>query len=329
MAEVEADTSRGWLGQEDAFCVRPWRLLKVTLTSRTKVCCDFFTLLPEFDFPSAADFHKEDGMWNHPFMQHMRQTLGLPGEVPWCKLCLTADKRAPEHAEQRKQARADSLTLYNKLDDEAYERRCRGSLKTYTGRLQDFSLRVGPSAEIKPFREDQFYYRRLLRRRGLDRCKRVLMFGCTMPTYAPFLAESCEQFMVADVSPALSKRAMGLCEAFDLPAIPVSVEDGCRLALETGAVDAIWINGAALAAASDPALLHEFARVLVPEGILHVQRAPSIGQFASTLAREPDPAKRSEYEALLAQPAKAANHVRFFVSDTLRAKPSKPIQLET
>ena len=256
-------------------------------------------------------------------MQHLRRTLGTPEEVPYCHLCLTADKRAPEHAERRKQAREDSLRLYNELDDLAHERRCRGSLKDYEGRLEDFVLHVGPEAKTKPFRADRFHYRRHIRRRGFDGRKHVMMFGCAVPTFAPFLAESCEELLVADLSPALIKRAVALCEAFDLTATPLPVEDGLRLALEDGAVDGVWVNGPALAAAGEPALLHELARVLVPEGILHVQKAPSIGQAARILAGESDPAEREKYEALVKQSKKGADHVRFFESASLRAKLSR------
>lgn len=296
--DADASVSREFLNEQfsglDSFCQRPWRTLKITLTSQTRICCDFFTQLPVFDFPDAKDFHKPTGMWNHPYMQHLRSTMGTDEEVPFCTLCLTKDKRSPVYAEERAKAISESFETYRKFEELSNNLSYKGTLGAYEGRLQDFTLNVGQKwPPLKPFLSDRSSYRRLVTKSGFQQHGRVLMVGCNQPALAPFLAEACDHLTLVDRSMMLASRAAKLCSSFGLKVSLAEYADKTVLDLEDGAFDAVWFNAQMLAAPFNARILGEVTRVLAQSGRLHIYRVPGPGRlFEEAVARRGEFADR-------------------------------------
>jgi len=94
-----------------ALCWSPWRMLKIYIRARAQVCCSFAHKLPKFGWPTAKQFHDESEMWNHPYMQHMRRTIGKEDELPFCKICRETDKRDVRNADVRRDAMRETQRI--------------------------------------------------------------------------------------------------------------------------------------------------------------------------------------------------------------------------
>ncbi len=324
-ADAETDLSREFLLLQaqgvDPSCHRPWRVLKVDVHQKTKVCCDFFTQLPVFEFPTARDFHSEGGMWNHPFMQHMRRTMRTTEEVPFCTLCLTSDKRSPQHAERRAEAKRDSLAIFQRMDGAVRRNNYRGSIEDHNSILANFEFTL-PDGQVKrPFRGDKDFYRRLVHAQGFVRRRRVLLFGCASVALAPFLAESCESLTLADPSPGILEQARILCERFDLPTTAATFTKSGDLDLADETFDAVWANGETFLSRSrliPP--LSELSRVLEAGGSLHVRRGPAAGAVFKRLNMETNPKFADRWTALLRGNTEAPRLGLMFATRDLRSK---------
>lgn len=257
----------------EPFCSRPWRTLKVTMTGQTKICCDFFTRLPDFDWPTAQDFHRPDGMWNHPFMQHLRRTMGTQEEVPFCTLCLTKDKRSPEHRGARAEAKAESLEVYRSFEDVAAAPRYRGTLDEHEP-LEDFSIPRPNHAPLRPFRRSLADYRRVVRGQGLFGRGRVLQVGAPAPAMAVFHAEANDDLVVTDLDVRALARVRALCAPFGLEPTTAALAADGALPVDDRAFDAAWLDGSLLQRIDRQRLLAEIARALREDGTVYVHRAP-------------------------------------------------------
>lgn len=305
MAEQESttDISRefmwGALSGEDPFCPRPWRTLKVTLKGTTRICCDFFTQLPEFDWPSAQDFHAPDRMWNHPFMQHLRSTMGMPDEVSFCTLCLTKDKRSPEHVELRRQTMEESRAVYRRIEDESFAMHYRGTIGA-RGPIGEVVLRLPNGREIQPFPQELAYYRRMVRMRHFHRRGHVLQLGVSTPAIAPFLAEANDHLTILGSERPADQvridRAAEVCRIFDLDPTAAAADLGAVLPYADDTFDAIWVDGPTLHESDRGHLFAEAARVVRPGGTVLVHVAPGPGALLRRAAR----ATGAELDAILA-----------------------------
>ncbi|HMN71963.1 MAG TPA: class I SAM-dependent methyltransferase [Rhodoblastus sp.] len=260
--------------------------MKVNLFRETKICCSFFTKLPQFDWPSAKEFHDPGGMWNHPFMQHMRRTMRTRDEVPYCTLCMDMDKRDPTNKELLDTAIRKSLEIFRELQP---TRRVNGRIDEIETPLPRWTMfEIDPLSneilELKPFSNEKHEYREAIHKFGFEGLSDVLLItdnvfrpnavGMASHVIAPFLAESNARLSVAGASRAFAAR---LCAEFGLDAHPVDGTIGEPLPFADHSLDAIWMHGKLLAQTNFKTALHEFRRVLRPGGLLHVRRAPGIG----------------------------------------------------
>ena len=257
--EFQDDVANG----TEPFCPRPWRTLKVTMTGQTKICCDFFTRLPEFDWPSAKDFHRPDGMWNHPFMQHLRGTMGMPDEVPYCTLCLTKDKRSPGHADLRAEAKLRSMEVYRTFEERALAESYRGTLGEHE-HLAEFVQRLENGKDLRPFGKEAPHYRRFIRSRHLFRRGRVLQVGASPPAMSAFLAEANDHLTVADSARPRLERVRDLCASFELEPQTTLVQPASALPFGDDEYDAAFVDGTTLHRADRRQLLAEIVRVVRP-----------------------------------------------------------------
>lgn len=303
----------------EPFCSRPWRVLKIKLNGRTKICCDFATSLPTFDFPTARDFHKRTGMWNHPFMQHMRRTMGRTDEVPYCRLCLTADKRSPKYHGARMISRAATKKLYRELDDAQRKLTYRGTLENAPENLADYRIALTPGRDYRPFSRTRTAYRRTVSDLGFARKDRVLLFGCQAVAMAPFLAESCRELVIADRNENLLRRAETLCRAFDLGVTAHVIGPENPSPVGDDFFDGIWVHGPSLCHENNTMLLRDFSRLLSHAGTLRVQYAPAVGRLFSSIADvSVEAASRANLLDLLRAGLGEQNEIRFVATADLR-----------
>ena len=305
------DVSREFLDDvaqgREPFCPRPWRTLKVTMTGQTKICCDFFTRLPDFDWPAAKDFHRPDGMWNHSFMQHLRRTMGMPDEVPYCTLCLTKDKRSPAHSEQRADARRTSVAIYRTFEEAALAECYHGSLGTHD-RLPEFVLPVENGKGLRPFARDAGHYRRFIRSRHLLQRGRVLQVGASAPAMSAFLAEGNDHLTISDQNQRELGQARDVCTSFDLESHPVRADPHATLPFGDDEFDAAFVEGPTLHRTDRGRLLAEVGRVVRAGGTVHLHRAPAAG----ALLQRATQAKGDELEQILAVLAAGTAHDGIF-----------------
>jgi hypothetical protein len=207
--------------------------------------------------------------------------MGLPGEVPFCTLCLTADKRSPEFDQVRTQAKIASRTIYREFDELAQRARRKGTLDEVSGQLEEFEFASEPGVTVRPFAWKAARYRGLIGTYGFLRRSRILMLGCSSLGFAPFLAEACEQFTIADHSAEVMGRAAALCRRFGFAVEESLVTTTGALTAHAGSYDAAWIDGETLLAFDRRSLLNEVRRILSPSGRIHVHLAPGPGRLLS------------------------------------------------
>jgi SAM-dependent methyltransferase len=270
----------------EASCWSPWRMLKVDIRSRTMVCCNFAQKLPEFEWPTAKEFHRETGMWNHPFMQYMREGMGKSTEVPYCTLCRTKDKRDIKNFDLRKLAMKETQKLFDSIVDNLPFRKLPDSVGAIPEKLKEWSYRLRPgSPPIRPFSQERGYYRRLVRTRKFSGLSRVLQVGARNAAITPFLAERNDQVTVVDNSVGSLVKATGLARGFAIGNVDaVQTRDAGAMPFAGESFDAIWLDGHLLSEVGRHLVLSEAFRLLVPGGRLQVNQCLGSGGLVEAAA---------------------------------------------
>ncbi len=254
----------------ESVCWAPWRMLKVDIRSRTSVCCSFAHKLPKFDWPTARTFHDEAGMWNHPYMQHMRRTMGKDDELPFCKVCRETDKRDVRNLTTRREAMHATQTIYNGMLETIAAKNAKGAVDLYVLNPSAFEARLTTkvnAAVMHSVTQGRLTQRKLLRARSFDTCRRILQIGALNGAVTPFLAETAESVtLVADHSRGL-ERVRGIADVLGFDNIQfLTVPDMSAFPFDDGAFDGIWLDGQILSLIGRSVLLAEISRMLAPNG---------------------------------------------------------------
>lgn len=270
-----------WIAFEDRdpVCWSPWRVLKVDVFGRTQNCCGFFEKMPEFEWPSARDFHKESGMWNHPVVQKLRSSMGTADELPFCTLCKEDDKRHPDAAPAKRDASIRSGAVFQEIYDRTAPFRFRGDIDKLTGELRSWTAasRLYPDVSLRPFRSSKLAYRRLVRTRGFWNLGRVLLMGVQSGSMAPFLAEANENLALADLSKGRLRNTADILHALGFGEAPTALlTDLCTLPWEPHTFDGVWLDGSWLSRFGRLAMLKELRRVMRSGAPVYVSGAPGI-----------------------------------------------------
>lgn len=254
-------------------CWAPWRALKIDTFDKTLVCCNFFRKLPGFTWPDAREFHAPHHMWNHPYMVHLRSTMGTKDEVPFCTLCLQSDKRHLANAEAKKIASRASNATYARIMRAHEGRQTHGQIDEISGDIRRWRL---PGVDRVLFKADEGHYRSVLAKFGFVGNAHVLHAGANWHTlgFSLFLAEDNDHVTVlsrASEIPSLrdAAKALGFANMTFLP------DDA---ALHDNGFDALWMEQRAYEALTRKGALDFAARVLGPGGRLRVRNARGIGQ---------------------------------------------------
>ncbi len=282
------------------LCFNPWQFLKVDIFRQTNVCCTYFGRLPEFQFVSAKDFHGEDGMWNHPFMQHLRAKDGSEDEVPYCGFCQGRYRPDLPSRSARRLAIVESQKLLQDKMDEVVT-------FAYSGRLKDldedlstfqFPLKRRDGWMWAPFKSKRQFYRRDVRMAGFQNIGPIAQLGAGPAAYAPFLAEPGNTLTLVDWQPKQIANVAELMAELELPVhTEVVAKSGLELPFEDESLSGVWLDAHRwLDQYPCPTVFAEIRRVLKPEGVLRVVRAPSSGSLIMQIAETTD---QEEAEALI------------------------------
>ena len=272
----------------EPMCWAPWRGIKVDTFSRTKVCSLFAHHLPEFDWPTAKEFHKETGMWNHPFMQHMRSGMGNSRELPFCTFCKTKDKRDPALSEEKRNAVDAQRAIFQEFLEKAGSAGFVGGIDAIDD-LVNWSVTVPGAGRLlaRPFNNDKNTYRKHVRRRGFVGLGNVLYLGCQWAGYAPFLAECGNALTVADLKPRSLQIVRAVLEGLDLPDAQYHrVMNPASLPFADSIFDGVWLDGRWLSTHGRKLVLLELKRVLKPGGRLCAIRAVGAGAAIASAETE-------------------------------------------
>lgn len=273
---------------EDPRCTYPWNRLDIVLRdNRTKVCSDFPTRLPRFDWPSTEDFHKEDQMWNHPFMQKMRGGMGTPDAVPFCDICVRANKRASKNLAWREQARDDTRKVYQAIEADILRDSYRGTLNEVEHELNDMRFQKPEGQLVRLFTDTLEYSRRRIYKHRFLHLGRVLQMGLRTPLASPFLAEANTSFTAADFSSVKTEYVASVVARFGIETQKVVLDPAAFLPFEDNSFEGIWLDGRALFYCDRDALFAQVNRVLGPDGILHVQEGYGPGMLLRMILRDP------------------------------------------
>lgn len=254
-------------------CWAPWRALKIDTFDRTLVCCNLFRKLPEFTWPTARTFHDPAHMWNHPYMAHLRATMGTEDETPFCTLCLKSDKRHLANREAKRVASQKSNAIYVSIQRAHEKRNIYGRLDKIQGDLRDWRM---DGFDHPIFKADHAYYRNLLARFGFYGRKRVIYAGASWSTIAcgMFMAENNDD-VTALAHRSVVPRLRAVAEALDFENPRILPDD---TPIDDGCCDALWIERRAYDAMRRNPALEFAARVLAPGGRLRVRHARGMGQ---------------------------------------------------
>jgi len=270
--------------KQKAFCWAPWRMLKIDIFDRTLICCNFFGKLPEFEWPTAQDFHRETGMWNHPFMQHLRRTMDTAEELAYCTFCKTSDKRHMGNTPAKTKAKLDSLKVYNDILNEMNRTRFTGEIDARD--IQTLSISIGGKKrrQIAPFSRDKNFYRNLVRRQRFVELGRIVQLGVGSGSITPFLAEAGNALTLADPSDKRFALVRSVCDQLGVDNIDyLKLDAPLPLPFEDARFDGVWLEGKWLRWQGRQATLLEIARILRPGGRLHVSQAPCVGDLVDNI----------------------------------------------
>ena len=290
--EPSADISKDFLrqgasGVTELFCERPWRRLEVKVRdNRTKVCCDFAVKLPLFQWPTIEEFHDEKHMWNHPFMQHMRRSMGMPNEIPYCKLCLTTNKRASKNQQAREEARQATVDIYNIIEMDILKRSYRGRISQFEHTLEDYVYSFGTTIRKNVFNKPPIEYRKMVKQRGFIEIGDILQIG-GLGVLSPFLAEANRNLTVADFTEPQVSFASNLLKDFDLEGLSSVLAAHGSLPFDDESFDGVWLAGQYLYGSNRMHFLSEIRRVLRPEGKLFIRSAYGAGELVNRILNDP------------------------------------------
>jgi SAM-dependent methyltransferase len=273
-------------------CFNPWQFLKVDVFQRTNVCCTFFDRMMKFEWPTAKEFHNEDGMWNHPFMQYLRVNMGTPEGVPYCEFCQGRQRDDLPIRASRKKAALDSQRMLQDKFDEMPGFVYRGRISELGEQLDALSVELKrKKGEIwKPLKGSRAVYRRDIRISGFQNLGRVAQLGCSHAGTAPFLAEAANDLTIVDWQKNQLENVGELMAALGLEAVRVPVTEISTLPLPDGQFDGVWIDGQRwFARAGRQELLAEARRILKPGGRLRVVLAYGPGAIAQRILESTDP----------------------------------------
>lgn len=285
--EVEEDAARlaeRWslymVPNAATVCAAPWQTLKINAFSNTRMCCSYFENMPEFDWPGTFEFHDESKMWNHPFMQHLRQTMGTKQEVSFCSLCQGRDKSGLPAREAKRKATEESQALFQGFIDKTEQHKRRGLIDSLVTPLEDFRLSEGSKGAGQiVFTNSKAVYRRRVRIKGFTGLDKVMQLGVGRATLSPFLAESCEKFFIADVNAARLTRAQSILAALDLDSHTSFIAANRSLELDSSSLSAAWVNGRVFQELGRNFVLELLADKIKEGGRLQVDAAPGIGML--------------------------------------------------
>ena len=269
-AEVSHEFIRYHNAGAEPSCWAPWRMLKIDIRSRTAVCCSFAHKLPKFDWPTARTFHDETGMWNHPYMQHMRQTMGKANELPFCTVCRTTDKRDFKNRDARREAMRATQKIYSGFLDRIAADSAKGAVDRYALKPATFATKLTAKVDASVMRSvvrGRSQIRAMLRHRAFDSCRRVLQIGTLNGTITPYFAEFAEHVTVVGDRPTALERVRDVATILGFDNIAArSVESLADLPFEDGAFDGIWVNGSSFSLIGRSVMLAEIKRLLAPGG---------------------------------------------------------------
>lgn len=269
-------------GDDEPHCWAPWRVLKVDIFGQTLSCCGFFEKLPEFEWPTAKEFHSEEGMWNHPVMQHLRGSLRTEDELPFCTFCKNNDKRHPDSLEKKNLAASQSSDILQRIYDESAEFEFKGSLTEVQGTLTDYQIHLPDrnNVVLKPFKRSLLQYRRFLRIRGFRNIGSVLQLGVGAGAYSPFLAEVNDSLTITDFKIGRIKNVSGILRKLNFDNFNefniTNIDDLKNIDQQ---FDGIWIDGEWFSQYGRSNTLNAINLILKPGAIIYVAGAKSLGHL--------------------------------------------------
>ncbi|KZL05222.1 Methyltransferase domain protein [Pseudovibrio axinellae] len=271
---------------EAPFCTYPWKRLDIVSgDNRTKVCSDFPTRLPVFNWPTTEDFHNENNMWNHPFMQYMRQNMGTTSAVPYCDLCVRANKRSPKNFDWRDTARSETKKIFTKIESERIAKSYRGCVNKEL--VNSYNELLWKQRSTVPFHRSIDEYRKQIWINNLHNSGSLLQIGVKKPAYSIFLAEANENLDIADFSKDRLKLAANTLEHFGLSTSQHHLNGSGKLPFADSSFNAVWIDGEIIYSANREFLFSELRRILKPNSRLHVNRAFSVGELLRRFLNAP------------------------------------------
>ncbi|WP_444946760.1 radical SAM protein [Microbulbifer sp. VTAC004] len=275
------------------ICWAPWRALKIDIFERTQVCCNFFRKLPKFKWTNAKDFHSEKNMWNHPYMQHLRETMGTPEEVPFCTLCKSTDKRHLKNDKEKRSIMLKSQKKYYEIVAKVSGVELCGKLDSVKSPLPDWSIKssLPDQRPISPYTKGIDYYRYSVFQHGFHNIGKVLMLARVPAVWAPFLAEVNESVHILSPRRGQCVIAEDVLKAFQFSNYKFTCLEQQLLVAAPSKLDlydAVWLDGLIFEAFSRDEVLLWVRKMLKNGGRLRVIGAPGIGKVAESILSNPE-----------------------------------------
>ncbi|WP_444935893.1 radical SAM protein [Microbulbifer sp. JMSA004] len=269
-------------------CWAPWRALKINIFSQTQVCCNFFRKLPSFKWTNAKSFHNEENMWNHPYMQHLRATMGTPEEVPYCTLCKATDKRHLKNDDEKRSAMQTSQKTYYEIISGLSGIKPQGRFDEIESPLYrwEISSSLPDKRTVSPYSKELSYYRYAIFQHGFHNVGRVLIFARVPAIWAPFLAEVNEFVHILTPLHGQSLIVQDILQTLDFDNYKLTVFEDQSLednSAHPDLYDAIWLDGMIFESYNRDDILFGLRKRLKKGGKLRVIQAPGIGKLADII----------------------------------------------
>lgn len=272
---------------KNSYCTAAWDRLNIDAFSRTKICCSYFERMPTFNWPTMEEFHSEHGMWNHPFMQHLRSTMGRDEEVPFCSLCQGRYDRNRPIAKVKSEVILESQKILQDIYDENVDFQFKGKLSELKNEeLPNWETNYSKRTEVvlTPFKNERHIYRRMIRMKGFWDLGQVLQIGSGQGAITPFLAEANDKVFLLDKEPSHLMRASDIYTALSIKnCVNLQVNNVNKLELEDAQLNGIWTDSEWIWQNGNELVLSEMRRVLQEKGRLHCSNAPSIGRIVERI----------------------------------------------
>lgn len=303
------------------LCFNPWQFLKVDVFGRSNVCCAYFGRLPKFEWLSAKEFHGPDGMWNHPFMVHMRGKSGTDEEVPYCGFCQGRYRPDLPGRTARRLAVVESQKLLQDKIDEVVRFDYAGTIDTLPEDLSEWSFPLARKAGYDwfPFKSKRQYYRRDVRMSHFQNIGSVAQLGSSGAAYAPFLAEPNNRLTVVDWQKNQLLNVAELLEALGLEGhTTIHHEDPAHLPFEKNSLDGVWLDARRWFDRVPPReMLREVRRVLKMDAKLRVVCAPGVGALTRKIVHAESPERAEELLAVLRSEGRDRGPDTYFAMETM------------